>query len=284
MIKIGVIMGSRPINTLIDNLPDNCSDRLNPGLSITRFCIERDSIRLRKEIGYPRPWTTDDILHKYSFTNVCREYDKVSKFIFNWVIPVLENDEDLFFNLLIARHINRPATLNTLGLSVTNQCSDEKIKIIRTLNPMFANPYQCPAQYKTINNFDTREQWIFKYFPGVVKDTMKILSNKKSIEEIADEMKIFWGWDNNFSSTQALLDLGHLRPDLVDKNSMVKVGPGAAPALKLLDMSLIELRDYDTVRHITGSLANIEHLLCEWRKYLELKYDIRKKTKRLEYK
>jgi hypothetical protein len=45
------------------------------------FASERDSVRRRKERGEPRPWTFDPILSEAgSFTNVCREFDRTTRF------------------------------------------------------------------------------------------------------------------------------------------------------------------------------------------------------------
>jgi alpha-glutamyl/putrescinyl thymine pyrophosphorylase clade 1 len=44
----------------------------------TRFVSvmrERETIRLRRAQGLPRPWTADPILHSYRFCNIKREDD-----------------------------------------------------------------------------------------------------------------------------------------------------------------------------------------------------------------
>lgn len=276
-------MSSRPSNSLTKNLPEDSIVRINPIEDLISFAEEREAIRLKKESGQSRPWTLDPILDKYKFTNVRREYDKVSVFIFNWVQPVLNNKEDLLLNLLFARHVNKPSTLDYVGLISMKDDPKKNIKKIQELTPMFANPYQCPAQYKTINGYNKREEWIFEFFPQIVSKTIPILTVKKSIQQLTDEMATFWNWNNGFASMQALLDLGHLRPDLVDKSSEINPGPGAIPALNLLGKSLSDLLQNKKIKEITGGYANVEHLLCEWRKYIELKYGIRKLRKALEY-
>lgn len=44
-----------------------------------RFMNEREAVRLRKEAGEPWPWTADEILQTYKFTNVKREHDKTTR-------------------------------------------------------------------------------------------------------------------------------------------------------------------------------------------------------------
>ena len=43
------------------------------------FTSERESIRRRKEVGEPWPWSCDPTLSRYSFTNVRREDDKTTR-------------------------------------------------------------------------------------------------------------------------------------------------------------------------------------------------------------
>lgn len=43
------------------------------------FMIERERVRLRKEAGLPRPWTDDQILRSYKFTNVKRTDDRTTR-------------------------------------------------------------------------------------------------------------------------------------------------------------------------------------------------------------
>lgn len=43
------------------------------------FMREREAVRLRKEAGEPWPWTKDEILQTYKFTNVKREHDRTTQ-------------------------------------------------------------------------------------------------------------------------------------------------------------------------------------------------------------
>jgi hypothetical protein len=48
---------------------------------LVAFASERESIRRRKDAGEPFPYTFDPILSGAgSFTNVCREFDKTTRF------------------------------------------------------------------------------------------------------------------------------------------------------------------------------------------------------------
>lgn len=88
---------------------------MTPFALLLHFIKERESIRLKKEAGLPPPWTTDEILGRYRFTNVNREDDKVTKWVAQWRRP---DDPDMWFAMAVARHVNLPDTLALMGYPV----------------------------------------------------------------------------------------------------------------------------------------------------------------------
>jgi hypothetical protein len=75
------------------------------------FVIERHRIYERRATGKPAPWTKDKILRTYRFCNVYRELDRTTQWITeHWRTP-FENYEHLWFDMVIARLVNRPETL-----------------------------------------------------------------------------------------------------------------------------------------------------------------------------
>jgi hypothetical protein len=72
---------------------------------------ERESIRMMKEAGMPRPWTADPILQQYRFCNVRRMDDRVSQWLFNnWYTPNY-GDRNMLAAVAFARFINLPSSL-----------------------------------------------------------------------------------------------------------------------------------------------------------------------------
>ena len=76
---------------------------------------EREKIRRHHDAGDPWPWTNDPILSVYSFTNVRREDDRVSKWIADNLCKPNAEDPDLWFLLTVGRFVNWPDTLAELG-------------------------------------------------------------------------------------------------------------------------------------------------------------------------
>lgn len=78
------------------------------------FMMERHNIYLRRETGAPPPWTKDEILSTYKFTNVYRELDRVTVWVRKRIREPYRDHPNLWFMLCIARQINWPPTLDWL--------------------------------------------------------------------------------------------------------------------------------------------------------------------------
>jgi hypothetical protein len=80
---------------------------------------ERETIRDKKEHGYPKPWSDDPIFQTYKFTNVEREKDTVSIWIKeNWIDPYKDHP-NLWFAMIVARLFNWPPTLEEITFPYT---------------------------------------------------------------------------------------------------------------------------------------------------------------------
>ena len=88
--------------------------KLKPLDRLVWWITERESIRLKKEAGEPRPWTDDPILDTYRFCCVRRMDDKVSKWLLdNWYKPYF-NHPNMLYAAALARFINKPESLETI--------------------------------------------------------------------------------------------------------------------------------------------------------------------------
>jgi hypothetical protein len=82
------------------------------------WITEREAIRLRRAARQPAPWTDDQHLRTWSFCNVRREHDRVTRWIAqNWREPHAD-DPDLFFAMAVARLVNWPDSMAALGYPV----------------------------------------------------------------------------------------------------------------------------------------------------------------------
>jgi hypothetical protein len=84
------------------------------------FILERERVRLRKEAGYPKPWTNDERLQTHRFCNVRRMDDAVSRWLLtNWYEPYHDHP-NITAACLLARTINTPEALAKVTNVVLN--------------------------------------------------------------------------------------------------------------------------------------------------------------------
>ncbi len=89
--------------------------KLNPLDRFTYWILERESIRLKKDAGEPKPWTNDQILQSYRFCNVVRMDDKVSVWLLqNWYEPYFDHS-NMIPAIALARFFNKPSSLEAIG-------------------------------------------------------------------------------------------------------------------------------------------------------------------------
>lgn len=83
--------------------------------SLLYWIKERESIRIQKDAGEVKPWTSDKILQTYKFCNVRREHDRVTKWIKDHWRDPYEGHPNMWFAMCVARLFNWPDTLELIG-------------------------------------------------------------------------------------------------------------------------------------------------------------------------
>jgi len=86
-----------------------------------RFAAERQEIFFARAEGRPAPWTEDEILAEYKFTNAYRASDRVSQYLIRNVIyrPDLpDTAEETFFRVLLFKLFNKIETWELLEREV----------------------------------------------------------------------------------------------------------------------------------------------------------------------
>lgn len=82
--------------------------------TLVYWCRERERVRLAKEAGEPKPWSSDSIFQRTYFCNIRREDDRVTKWIRqNWS-PEKLGWEDYEYAMVLARFLNWPETLEKI--------------------------------------------------------------------------------------------------------------------------------------------------------------------------
>lgn len=251
--------------------------KLSPFDRLLYWINERESIRRKKELGLPRPWTDDDILNTYRFCNVRRMDDKVSDWLYRqWYRPYRNHPNSLAAAAL-ARHFNLPKVLGQLTSKVyrIGEPDWEAIaRIVRVMKAAGHNVFNAAYMVRGIGEVDKTEMVVNKvvgplHRANVVLDTS---SMRLSVEALLPH----WGF-SSFMAGQVVADLRWaLTGTWKDRNTWAPYGPGSSRGLTRLlgsdkgtmETALRMMRD-GLPPGITKRLEAMDYqnCLCEWDKY-----------------
>lgn len=93
------------------------------------FVEERHMIYRKRRAGEPWPWTEDEILQKYKFTNVYRELDRGTIWLRENIREPYTDHPELFFNIAIYRIYNRIGTAEVIGFIEDYPTSNTEQKV-----------------------------------------------------------------------------------------------------------------------------------------------------------
>lgn len=246
------------------------------------FIQERENIRQARESGKQRPWTNDQILDEYHFTNIRREDDRVSRYLFKTFYPLVMptgRDEmsvrDMWSKIMLARFINWPDTLGLISNPVRDgRWGDARHMCVSLLNQkrkVFGSAYLQP-EIKGV----TRCEKIFSRFRAILMN--KDISTDSLEQAVSDlcEIKFF----GEFIAGQIAMDAMHLIPgEWSDRDTYAPMGPGSVRGLNRLNekplKSRMKRKEYEEqIEWLRTELLNgewraldIEHALCEFDKY-----------------
>lgn len=268
-----------------------------------------DFIYKRQLIWYKRfvlkensPWTRDPILQKYKILNVYRELDKGTIYI----IDKLKNVKDrkaILLNVVFYRFFNKFNLYENLGMEIFSNFNSDLIKLLKTKfeqlkkqnKPIFNDAYLIAGkkgEEKYISVLDSLSEFWEK-----ADDMIRRIDKAKIPEEsfgIIKEIPLI----GNFLAYEIWTDLTYFRffKQRWTDNDFVNIGPGAKWGLEIIygESNLSNLKKLHTIQNeflnqkqnpswqeISYkdafsnepflSLRNIEHSLCEFRKYHNLK-------------
>lgn len=198
-----------------------------------RFCywiIERESIRLKKEAGEPKPWTDDTIFQSFRFCNVRRMDDKVSKWLLkNWFEPNFDH-KNMLLAISLARFVNKPESLEQIGFP--KKWDPKQIKrILRSYkakgNTVFSTAYMVAGG----TGKDKIESVVDHYCGSLIG------LSKLPTESMEEYWKIIYACHGfgSFMAGQVVADLRHaVKGSWDDRNDWAPMGPGSQRGLNRL--------------------------------------------------
>jgi hypothetical protein len=257
---------------------------------------ERHRIYLSKAAGNPPPWTSDEILQKYKFTNAFRELDKTTVWMREHLTdPHFKEDPALLlFNCCVFRMFGTMEFSSKIGWIDDWKPNEVKALARHMLDvgeKVFTGAYIITNQGLR----EPKEQVVVDYFLTPIWNDRLIITNiilaVNTLENAHKVLGQYKGWGGGgFMAYEVVTDLNHtsVLPHATDRYSWANAGPGAKRGLNRINgwpldfaggrarnlnhemwQLLTRARD-----HLILDIPNdwidmrmIEHSLCEWDKY-----------------
>lgn len=261
---------------------------------------ERHQIHLRRRAGLPKPWTDDEIMQCYFFTNPYRENDKVTVWFKENIREPLRNSSKVLMATIIFRWFNYPPTGEILireGLHL-NWDRKKAFKVLdaerKKGNKIFTGAFMInsPKGEGKLEAITRRVSQVWLERQDLVEFFTRKRPKPLSMQEAHKRLSGYEG-HGKFMSYEVVCDLRYtyLLENAPDKLTWCNPGPGAVRGLlRILDRPFKRgdnsatpplPDDWDeqlqkmlkTVQRRLKSMPpfemrEIEHSLCETDKYL----------------
>jgi hypothetical protein len=249
---------------------------------ISDFVHERINIWHKKTSGKASPYTSNPILSTYRFCNIFREFDKQTMEFHALLNPLRDNFSLWLLNMFYCRMVARSETIMKTGLLSFDTKKNEAVykKLLALPRPRYGNAYIFPVSIIMKSSTPTRELFITKHLPKVMRSVAKEIKSWKKLSVYAGVERILpiFGFNLRFLWTEVLIDMAYQYPEYLDLFGEFPIGPGALPTQKRVKASV---KDLSRINFNTGityknkplrlSAENWEWIFCEFRKYTNLK-------------
>jgi len=262
---------------------------------------ERHSIYLKKRDGHKRPWTKDQILNDYKFTNPFRQLDRVTqawinRYVFLYGSLKRPSPGDVVFHNALFRLFNWPPTYDEIYFS-GKWSRARTLKILeerkRNKKQIFTGAYIVPNLGQSIPKVEIitdAVDYVYKHRDELAKRIMNAQSMQITVEILTDINSV-----GNFIAYEMACDLRftYVLHGARDINTWANPGPGAKRGINrlLTGKHRMEGRkpDYvDAMRKLLErapsklskkvkscewpfEMREVEHSLCEFDKYMRVK-------------
>jgi hypothetical protein len=203
------------------------------------FMCKREQLRLRKEAGEPWPWSDDEILNTYKFTNVKREHDRTTRWMReHWTSP---NDDrpagEVIFNCALFRYFGTMEFAEAIGW----QESWNPIEIVRVAKDrakrgerVFTGAYIIPTLGYRGPKCEAVATLILTPLWQSRDELGNVASRTRSWRITAEKMRCLPGFGGTGFMTKEVLQDVMQTPVLsgaIDRNTWCPAGPGARRGL-----------------------------------------------------
>lgn len=262
--------------------------------SYWRLAAERQRVYHARLAGEPGPWTDDEIISQYRFTNAYRAADRVSQDLIRVIYGGSQDPDDVLLRILLYRFFNKPETWRRMEASLgaitaadfdAQACSAILDQALKQGNRIYSAAYILPPPAFGYERKHRNHLALIETMSGggLGHSLQEATSLKEVFELLLDFPSL-----GPFLAFQLTIDLNYSTLIDFDEDDFVVAGPGALsglikcfpdaqgiPAADLIrwmvDTQEQQLAYYDVdFRDLFGrrlKLIDCQNLFCEVDKY-----------------
>ena len=215
--------------------------KTKPKLSIAyntywKFAAERQNIFFNRFNNESYPWTDDEILGQYKFTNVYRATDRVSQYLIkNVIYKGSQKPEEIFFRLILFKIFNRISTWefleSELGKISFKEYSFQRFdkllsKKIEDKIPIYSAAYIMASGRSTFG-YERKHQNHLRLIEKMIKE--KVPHKLQHLKSMSDAYDLLHSYPTigDFLAYQYVTDINYSTLTNFSEMDFVKAGPGA---------------------------------------------------------
>ncbi|RKR08999.1 hypothetical protein C8C83_0598 [Flavobacterium sp. 90] len=226
------------------------------------FISKRQDIFFKRINNTEYPWSNDDILNNYKFTNVYRATDRVSQFLIRDIIYKGSQDPDeLFFRIVLFKIFNRISTWQFLQeelgeISFKNysfKAYDKLLlEVLKNKEPIYSPAY-IMASGKSVFGKERKHQNHLLLIEKMINDKLPHkLQQCKSMKDVY-ELLLSYPTVGEFLAYQYAIDLNYSNLINFSEMEFVKAGPGAKDGITKCFISLGDYNYEDIIKMVADN-------------------------------
>lgn len=225
------------------------------------FAAERQNIFFKKLKGEKSPWTNDEILVNYKFTNSYRALDRVSQFLINEVIyKKVYPLEDTYFRIILFKLFNKIETWKALeqefGEITLRAYNFDKFSSF--LNELMENKFSIysaayiMASGGSYYKYKRKHQNHLKLIEHMILDEVPRKLNKSNSMEEGYKILLSYPSVGTFLAYQLITDINYSDITNYSEMEFVKAGPGAIEGISKCFSNYYDFSPEDIIKMVTA--------------------------------
>ncbi|WP_260259481.1 nucleotide kinase domain-containing protein [Elizabethkingia meningoseptica] len=221
------------------------------------FIAKRQDVFFKRYNNANYPWSDDDILNHYKFTNVYRATDRVSQFLIkNIIYNGSQEPEELFFRTILFKIFNRISTWEFLEeelveISLKNysfKIYDKLLSEVLKNKESIYSPAYIMASGKSMFGKDRKHQNHLLLIEKMINDKLPYHIQQCESMQDAYELLLSYPTIGVFLAYQYAIDLNYSNLTDFSEMEFVKAGPGAKDGITKCFTSLGDYNYEDIIK------------------------------------